>query len=240
MKPVWIRNLIYGAGLIAAYALASNAVADHVPEGTASKVVAADIAFLQKGLEKEPERRAIPTLVAAAMNIAYYGSDDLQAQALKVAEAINKKDFAGAKTAAAALKPAASKGHGDPLKLAEAVDYELYHAMSAFRAERVGGMNLEKDIRTQAKKVTDLELAELIAGRVASIGAYSKVLPEGRAAANSANKEKWEKLTDDMNNLASDIAKEAGKGSAADMAELAKKFSLLDASCTACHNEYRD
>lgn len=235
MRTPLTRRLAGVAGLLAATAwLAADADLAAAPKD-AESAVAADIAFLQKGLAKTPEKRAVPTLKAAAMNLALAGSADLRKQALKVAEAIGKKDFAAAKTAAAKLTPAAGDG-GDAAKLAAAGKYDISEVMSAYRAEKVGGMNLEKDIKTAAKK--DAKLAAVVAARSALLADYTAALPVDKAAGNDANKKKWEGLSQDQLKASKEVLDEAAKGSASPA--LAKKVSALEATCTACHNQFRD
>ncbi|MGL6095899.1 MAG: hypothetical protein ACRC7O_08910 [Fimbriiglobus sp.] len=237
MQIRWTRRLAGGAGVIAAVVIAASTdpIIAEEPAGTTGKVVAADVAFLQKGLEKTPEKPLIPTLRAAALTIALYGTADNRDAAQKVATAIAKKDYAGAKMTAAKLTAATGKT-GDPAKLAEASKYELHELMSAFR-KGPRGMNIETDIRTQAKKVTDLKVVEIAAGRTAAIGAYAMVLPSEKAAANPGNRKKWDGYTADMVKLANEVAADAAKGTATG---LEKKLKALDASCTACHNEFRE
>ena len=89
-----------------------------LPAGVTDKLIEGDIAYLQKQLEKStPEKRAVPTIKATAMLLAVYAQDNLtgakadqmaglRAGAIKVADSVAKKDFAGAKAAAAGLKDA--------------------------------------------------------------------------------------------------------------------------------------
>jgi cytochrome c556 len=69
---------------------------------------------------------------------------------------------------------------------------------------------------------------------------YTLKMPAERATANPSNQKKWEGYSNDTQKLASEIAAEAAKGAGADAGALAKKLKALDASCTACHNEFRD
>ena len=113
MRTQWFRRLAGVAGLFAMAWLAAGpsvTAADVDTSGTSPNVIEADIAYLQKALEKTPEKRAVPTLRAAAMNLALAGSGDLRDQALKVADAVAKKDYAGAKAAAAKLTPGSGGG----------------------------------------------------------------------------------------------------------------------------------
>ncbi|HET6576433.1 MAG TPA: cytochrome c [Fimbriiglobus sp.] len=244
MRNLWIRRLTAVAGLVAAAWLAAGSAADDaLPPDLVKGMAARDIAYLQKELSKVPEKRAVPTLKATAMLLALYAQDTgqgaLRDQALKVAGALAKKDYAGAKTAAAGLKLGAA-GKVAPVKLHEMHNFDLAELMSTYRNATVGGRNVEKDIRKQGKAVTDTQLVGDIGARVVLVSHYALKMPAERATANAANRKKWEGYSNETQKLASEIASAAAKGAGADKAALAKKLKALDASCTACHNEFRD
>jgi cytochrome c556 len=248
VRNQWIRRLAGGTGLLAAAWLAvaatGSSAQDKLPQDIVRGTVEKDIAYLQKELAKMPEKRAVPTLKTTAMLIALYAQDhqkfDLRDQALKVAEALSKKDFAGAKQAADGLAKPAGSGKAEEIQLHEMYDFDLAELMSAYRNATVGGLNIEKDIRTQAKGVTDVKLVGDQAVRTVLIGRYTHKFPTDKATANQANMKKWEGYTNDTLKLAREIAEEAAKGDQADKAGLGKRLKSLDASCTACHNEFRD
>ena len=236
MRTPWTRRLAGVAGLVAMTWLVAASGVTAADKDAIDPALAADIAFLKAGLEKDltgKEKRAVPTLKAAAMNLALAGSADLRDQALKVAAAIGKKDYAGAKALAAKLTPAAGS-HGDPAKLIEAGKYDLAEVMSTYRAEKVGGMNLEKDIKSKGK--VDAKQAAVIAARTMLLAEYTAALPVEKAAANDAGKKKWEGLSKEQLKAAKELADDAAKGGK----DLAKKLTALDATCVACHNQFRD
>ena len=247
MRNPWIRRLTASAGLLAAAWLSvaptGTAADDKLPPDVAKGLAERDIAYLQKELAKTPEKRAVPTLKTTAMLIALHarntGQAELRDQALKVAEALSKKDYAGAKTAAAGLKPGTA-GKADAMDLHDKHNFDLAELMSVYRNATVGGRNMEKDIRTQAKNVTDPKLVGDIGARVVLVSHYTAKMPAEKAAANPSNKKKWDGYSNDTQKLAAEIATAAGKGAGADKAALSKKLKALDASCTACHNEFRD
>jgi hypothetical protein len=243
-----IRRLAGLAGVAAVIGLATAAETT-IPESTTAELIKQDIAFLQKGLAKEPQRKQVPGLKATAMMIAYYAQQQLggpkaaemaglRDQALKVAEALAAKDYAKAKDAAKALSSPAT-GPTNPVELHKMHKIDISEIMAPFRSDRSGGMNIERDIRAQAKTVTDIPLVATIAGRTVAIGEYTLYLPTGQAAANPARKKKWEDYTKEMLGHAKEIVSEASKPSP-DKALLKKKLQALDASCTNCHNDYRD
>jgi hypothetical protein len=123
------------------------------------------------------------------------------------------------------------------LKLAEMHKFDLAELMSQFRAGKVGGRNIEADLKDQAKKVTDAKLAAELGARVAGIAQYTIDLPAEKAV--GAKKKAWDDLSKEMKKLGEDVATEAAKGAKADSAGLAKKIAAINANCTACHNEFR-
>ena len=220
---------------------------DLLPDGSATQMIDSDIAFLKKGLAKEPEKRAISTLKAAAMMIALNAQNNLdgkdgdrmaavRSQALVVAAAIAKKDYATAKTAVDGFG-SAKGGDKKPLKLAEMHKFDLSELMSQFRSGKVGGRNIEADLKEQAKKVTDTKLVAELGGRVASVGQYTVDLPEEKAV--GAKKKVWDDLSKEMKKLGEDAAAEASKGAKADMVGLAKKLQAINANCNACHELFK-
>lgn len=246
MRTQWIRRLTGVAGLLAAVAItakpALTAAPDPLPDTSAGKMIEADVAFLKKGLEKDlkgAEKRSVPGLRAAAMNIALYGKDDTRAAALKVAEALGKKDFAGAKTLGEKL-PTAAGTPGDIDGLIKASKLNIGEVMAPFKAEKFGGMNLELDIRKQLKKATDVKAIELIAARTTALGEYTLLLPSEKAASNDANKKKWDSFSKGMLKASKETLVEAAKGDKADKAKLEKGLRTIDSTCNACHEAFRD
>lgn len=258
MRTQWIRRLAGGAGVLAGLWLAlsappSPAKAPLPPEVTGS-MLESDIAFVIKSLDvpggKGPEKATVPTIKAAAMIIARYAQNNmagkdadamaaLRAQALKVADAIAKKDFKAALAEANKLKAPPPSADKKPLKLHEMAKFDLAELMSAYR-KGPKGLNIETDIRAQAKSVTDVKVAGQLAANTAILGEYTLLMPSEKAAANPANKKKWDGYTNDMIKLANAVADESAKGAKADKAMLKSNISKLDGSCTACHNEFRE
>ncbi|OWK43417.1 cytochrome c [Fimbriiglobus ruber] len=248
MRTQWIRRPVGVAGLavVVWLAAAESPAKETLPEGVAGKLIDADVAYLQKALTKAPEKTVAPTLKAVAMEIALYAQNNLEgadankmaalrAQALKVAEALTKKDYPAAKAAAEGLaKP--TGGDKKALKLHELYKYDVNEVMSAFR-NSPRGLNTEKDIRAQAKNVTDIKLAGELGARSALAAEYTLLLPSSDAV--GAKKKTWEGSAQDMGRLGQEIATEAAKGAKADKAVLKKKLAALDATCTACHNVFK-
>lgn len=219
------------------------------------KVAEADIAFLQKRLgelaaaeeprdgQRKPTITVAMTLAAAAEAL---GDPALKAEALKIAEAVSKKDVKGAAELAKKLKvQPGTPGKGDLPKLAK-FDVEL--AMTAFRNTKTGGLNLERDLKDyismkDPKPVVPADV-ELLAARSALMMEYAADLhydgkyPSGLSV-SPATKAEWTKWMRESVELSRQIADEAGKGNAADTKKIVKMLKALDTKCYECHNKYR-
>ncbi len=246
-----LRFLVGSIALLAGLCfLAGAGAAPVLPPETYKKAADADIAQLKehiKTCDTEPTqvKRFAPTAKSLAMILAMYGEATgdtaLRDGSLKVAEAIAKKDFKAAGTAA---KDLAAKGTGKALPaggLAGKAKFGLEEAMSPFRGSKVGGLNIEKDIRDMMKGgAIDPSALQVLAARTAILGEYTIGFPNEKASINAANKAKWEKWSKDMIEVSKKLDAEAGKGKGANNNELVKMLKLLDAKCSDCHNEFRD
>jgi hypothetical protein len=242
-----LRLLAGGAALAAGLWLLTAAAAapPNLPKEAYKAAIEADIDTIQKLLNGGmPDKRAVPTIKAQAMILAVYGEAvgdaALTSQALKVAEAMSKKDFKGADAAAKELSaPKAGTPPKGPIHTLH--KFDLAEAMAAFRLGKVGGLNIEADIREGAKKgMADPKAAQLLATRTAVIGEFAVQMPTDKATTNAGNKSRWDKLSKEMIAISKDIAEEAGKGAKADPKKLGGLYKKLDANCTNCHNDFRD
>ena len=208
-----------------------------------------DIAFLKKGLSKKPKDGEIGTLKATAMMLALYGQNNMTGtdgaksagqrdQALVLAGAIEKKDFAAAKAALEALPTAKDGDTKKTVKLEGQHGFELSELMAQFSLGRSGGRHIEADLKTQAAKVTDVKLATELGGRVATIGQYASVMLPSDAV--GPKKKQWEDLTADMIKLGADAAAEGAKGEKVDKVALAKKLGAINLNCKACHDVFKN
>jgi hypothetical protein len=243
-----IRLFAAALGLSAGAWLTATA-REPLPTGVTDKLIEGDIAFLQKQLDKAtPEKRALPTIKATALLLAVYAQDNLvgvkaeamaglRAAALKVADAVAKKDYAAAKAAAAGLKDAKG-GDAKPLDLSKQGKISLEEVMSAFRKGTVGGRNIEADLKAQAKSLSDVGLAAEIGGRSAAIAHLTESLP--LAGTTGAKAKQWTDLTKEMKDLGTKLATEAGKDKAADKKKVTELLNKLEKNCTDCHKVFRD
>jgi hypothetical protein len=241
-----LRLLAGGAALATGLWLLTVATAapPALPKEAYKAAIEADIDTIQKLLNNgAPDKRAVPTIKAQAMILAVYGEATgnaaLTSQALKVAEAMAKKDF---KAADAAAKDLSSPKAGTPPKgpIHTLHKFDLAEAMATFRLGKVGGLNIEADIREGAKKGSvDPKAAELLATRTAVIGEFAVQMPTDKATTNPGNKAKWDKLSKEMIAICKEIAEEGGKPKA-DSKKLGALYKKLDVNCTNCHNDFRD
>jgi hypothetical protein len=214
-----------------------------LPKDAYKKAAEADIAAIQKLLNGGmPEKRAMPTIKAIAMMLAFYGeaSDNaaLKSQALQVAEAAAKKDYAMADTLAKGLS-APKAGPAAKGSLDKQAKFNLDEAMSALRLSKVGGLNIESDIRNQMKMVNDVKLLEVLGVRTVAIAEYCAHYPNDKAS-SGANMAKWDKLSKEMGSLGKQLTDEASKGNAANTKAITGILQRLNANCSNCHNDFRD
>lgn len=255
MRTLWIRRL---AGVVVLSAAVTTAAADPAPAGiippsAAELAIENDTAHLKKLFELAKTKKKIEGRIkATAVLIATYAQDGMggpnadklaavRAQALKVAEAAAAKNLKAAQAEAEELpnpKSAAGADH-KPVDLSKQAKLELHEVMDLFGGSAGGGLNLEKDIR-EAKKngPKDAKSAELIGARSTALATlYIQLMPE---LGGKKTKEDWVKWSTQARKQAADITAEAAKGSRADLAKIKKQMGALDATCTNCHNTFRD
>jgi hypothetical protein len=221
--------------------LSTSTAAPPLSNDTYKKATEADISTLQKLLNNgKPDKRASGTIKTDALLIAAYadavGDKGLRDQAVKVADAAAKKDWATANKLAEALK--AGAGGGKPAGgIHKNSKLDLDDVMSPFRIGKSGGLNMEKDLKDAMKGGTmDPKAAELWGARSSVLAEWTKEFPNQKAGTNAANKAKWEKYCKEMLDLSSQIAAEGAKNNA----KTGTLFKKLDATCVNCHNDFRD
>lgn len=252
MRWMWTHRVIAvaTAAVLGALLATPSTAKDPLPDGTAAKVIAADIEFLKAGLAEKPDKPGtIARLKGGAMLLALTAQNNLdgkdadkmaglRAQAIKVAEALTAKKVADATTLAASL-PAATGGDKKPLKLHEQSKFDLSELMSVFGSAKSGGMNIEADFKAAEKAIKDPAALEVQAARVALIAQYTLDMPAGTA--EGATKRKlWDDLSKDMHKMGLETAAEAAKGAKADAAKLKKLAASINLNCKTCHEKFRD
>lgn len=244
------------AGLCAVTGLAAANTPD-LPAASYLKAAAADLKFVQVRAadlakkaaagDKVPDGQSKPAVGAALLLAAYadaLGDAALKGDALKVAEALQKKEFKAAGELAAKLTVRAGSGKAGPLPKPFKEEAMLAVIMQPYRVATGGGMNIEKDIRELTKKdrpaKLDPEAVEVLAVRTAVLNAYSVHVPNEKATIKAENKKLWEKYATESVQIGKDLAAEAAKGAKADEKKLRVLLSGLDARCKDCHNKFRD
>ena len=256
-----LRTLAGCAALAAGlWAVTAAAAAEGVPDlskETYKKAADADLKFLQTRLGELAKKQAageklldgqVKPALGVAMLLSVYGDAlgdaALKADAVKVAEAIFKKDFKGADGLAQKLAVKPGAGKAGPLPKPFKDEIMLGAVMSPFRGGSVGGLNIDRDIKDMSKAAggakIDPAAVELLAARSAVINAYGFHVPNDKANVKMDNKKKWEKWSTDSVDLSKQIAVEAAKGAKADEKALKKMLATLNARCTDCHNAFRD
>jgi cytochrome c556 len=240
--------------------LAATAQAENTTPAADSykKAAEADVKFLQTRLGELAQKQAAgenllqghikPALGVALLLAAYgdaLGDSTLKGNALKIIEAINAKKFQDANTLAKNLtvKPGQS-GKLDALPKPLQPDAMLEAVMNPYRLSKVGGLNIEKDIRDMIKGNNPLKIepaaVEVLAIRTAVLSAYASHYPNPEAQKTPADKKQWEKWSLESVELSHQLAAEAAKGSTADETKMKKLLTGINNTCNQCHEKYRD
>jgi cytochrome c556 len=236
-------RLTCGAALagLCAWAAATAAPAE-LPKETAKAAAAADVVELQKKMEliaanTEKSKGAIRTAKGLVLTLCVYGDAATQGQAAKVLLALDKKDYAGAAAAAKGLS--SPKGDAGSVK---AIDgkYDIEDVMSQFRLAKSGGNNIEKDLREGIKNGMEPKAAELAGARSAALAIYTEKMPNDKAKTSATMTGKWERWAKEMGAAGKNLAEEGAKGAKADAKKLNALMKKLDASCSNCHNDFRN
>jgi Cytochrome C' len=157
-------------------------------------------------------------------------------EAIKIYKAAadgNYKAAADAAKGLADVKPAAEAKKIDVTKeLGELTQKEVMHN---FLKTTQFGTNAEADIIANAKKATATPAnTSLIAHRVLVMGELNKAIVK---ADNAADKKKWEDYNTKMIQATEGLLA-AGKKKTSP-ADLGKAFTAVNASCTACHDDFK-
>jgi hypothetical protein len=240
-------------GLCALTAPAADA--PDLPKDSVKKAADADLKFVQarvaelaqkqaKG-EKVLDGRLKPALGAALCLAAYgdaLGDAALKAGGTKIAEALAKKDVKTADMVAKglAVKPGTGKAGAltSPLKPEQTLEV----AMSPFRGQTVGGLNIDRDIKDWSKAGAKLDPAavEVLAVRSAFLNAYAHGAPNDKAKTNPANQKLWDKWASEATTASKSLAAEAAKGAKADEKKMKTLLSGVYGRCNDCHEKFRD
>jgi hypothetical protein len=213
--------------------------------------------FVAKEAAKEriPESR-MQQASAATLLLASYadalGDKLLRDEVLKVGEAVNVKKYKEAADLAKKLVIKPGKGPvSDELQRLRALEARsdkneqyLIHTASLFRPDRVGGLNIERDLMALVRKKDpakiDPEAVELIAVRTAVISQYTFNHPTPEVERSPANLMEWLGRSRQSAELSRSIIGEVRKGKDADEKKVRELLTRLRSSCDACHEKFRD
>jgi hypothetical protein len=263
MRRIPARPLLVAAALGIGLALLSSAgAADPATDTEFKALVDQDARIIQQAADavdkaanpkekKVVARNAGSGIKSSALLMAAYANDritasnkaeDAQAaairdEALKIYKLAMDGNFKGASAAAKDLgtvKPAAEAKKIDILKdLGEVTQKEVMHN---FLKTTQFGTNAEANIIASATKKGTPKPGDtaLIAHRVLTMGELNKIVVK---ADNAADKKKWEEYNTKMIQATEGLLAASKKKSSA--ADLAKAYTAVNASCTACHDDFK-
>jgi hypothetical protein len=158
-------------------------------------------------------------------------------EAIKIYKAAADGDFKAAAAAAQGLATAKGSGKAGKIDLSKAFGEEVTSkdVMHNFLKTSQYGTNVEADIIANAKKATARPAdTMLMAHRVFVMGEYSKKIVKAEGADDT---KKWLEYNDQMIQATEKLLAAAKKKSSA--ADMAKAFTLVNSSCTACHDDFK-
>lgn len=229
---------------------------------TYKKAAEADIAFLktrlgelaalEPGVLKKKDSQRKPAITSAMLLAGYaeaMGDTKLKANALKLAAAVKDMKIKEAVALGQSLEIKPGKVGKFTLPKFDAFDIEL--AMTGFRNDKTGGLNVEKDIKDMVtpkvegrKKIVPAEV-EVLALRSAGMMEYAIDMdpPGGKYPSglplNDANKKLWVKWMKESVDLSKQLAEEAAKGTKADEKKMFNMLDTLNKKCSECHEKFR-
>jgi hypothetical protein len=227
-----------------------------MPRDVFTQVVTEEGKALKDAVAKAADKKAASKARAVALVIAVYAQQEanrggdhaaemvgLRDTALKLAKAIadNKPD--DAKKLADQIKPNGVSGAtGKPGSLPVHEDFEIDTLMQVFKPERGGGLEWEKKLQTLVNKrgaYTPAEYKQVVplAFRIAAVAQPTEAFAP--APMGKKTPAEWIKYSQEMGKEAVDAAELASKPKPDDKAVKAA-LKKLDATCTNCHDKYRD
>jgi len=263
MRRIPVRFCLVSAFLLAAIAFFSPADAADATDDEFKALVDQDAKLIAKAVEavdkattakdkKTVGRSAGAGIKSSAMIMAGYanaritGKDPavdgkaaaVRDEAIKIYKAAAEGNFKAAAEAAkglATLKASASPKKIDLTKEFPS-DVTSKDVMLNFMKTAQYGTNVEADVIANGKKATAKPAeVDLIAHRLLAMGEYSKTIikPEG-----AKDKAAWKEYNDKMISTTEALLATTKKKTTA--ADLAKAFTAVNATCVACHDEYKN
>ncbi len=214
-----------------------------------------DILFLQQMLAPAKARRSRSVVMTTALMLARNSQAQmkkqpdkakqlatLRDQAVKIAKLVLDKDTKQAKTIADGLKvdmPSDPNVSAEPRDLVQELkdaEFELYDLMTQFRSTRAYGRGYESMVKDYSEKLADRKKALALGLRMAEVGELTKQFPPLQDRGNKT-KAKWVKYCEEMVQASNEAVEVLRAG---DTQKAVAAFKKLDASCTSCHNVFRD
>lgn len=260
MRRITIQTLLVAAALVAALALLMPAGAADPTDDEFKSMVEQDAKIMTKATDaiekamgkdkKVVEKNAGSGIKSSALILASYANGriagknadadakaaGLRDAAIAIYKAAADKNFKGAADAAKGLgsiKPAADAKKIDVAKaFGELTQKEV---MDNFKKTSQYGTNIEDDIKANAEKPTAKPAdAALMAYRVLAMGELNKTITKTE---NAADRKKWDEYNTKMIAAADGLIAASKKKAAA--ADMKKAFATLNATCFACHDDFK-
>jgi hypothetical protein len=258
-----LAGLLMGFGMVfasAGSAVDAKAGADVykpiLPENVFTQLVNEEGKALRDAVAKASDKKMAGKGRAVALIIAVYAQDEvarggaksaamagLRDTALKVAKDVADGKLDEAKRLAADVKPA---GKPDPAAktgpAAVQADFEIDTLMQIFKPERGGGLEWEKKLLTLRDKRSaytpaDYQILVPLMYRIASIAQPTETFAP--APMGSKTPDDWIKWSKEMGAEAV-AAAELAKKTKPDDKMVKAAVKSLEATCTQCHEKYRD
>ncbi len=227
-----------------------------IPEDVLTQLITDEGKALRDAVAKASDKKQASKARAIALLIAVYGQDEalrgggkaaamagLRDTALKLAKAVADGKLDEAKKLAADVKPSgAAAAGGQPGPVAVTEQFEIDTLMQVFKPERGGGMEWEKKLQQMRDKrsaytAADYQQLVPLMYRIAAVAQPTEALAP--APMGKKTPAEWVKLAREMGEQAVAAGELAHKPKPDDKAVKAA-VKKLEATCTACHEKFRD
>jgi hypothetical protein len=229
-----------------------------VPSDMVKQLITDEAKSLQAAVGKAKEKtdKMATRAQSIALMIAVYTQDEalrggsdaaamagLRDAVLKFNKAINDGKMDEAKKFAAEIKPSGvTDTSAKPAAVPIHADFEIDTLMQVFKPDRGGGLEWEKKLlmlrdKRSAYTKSDYDTLVPLMYRIATIAQSTEAIPPAETAKRKP--EDWVKLAREMGDEAVEAAELARKSKPDDkMVKAAVR--KLEATCTACHDKFRD
>jgi hypothetical protein len=263
MRRASARILLVAAALIAAIALLRPAEAADLSDDEFKALLEQDIKIINQSVQavekaaakdkKAIEKNAVSGIKSSTLLIAGYANDRVTGKnasadgkaaairdaALKIYKAADAKDFKGVADMTKGLADPKPAANPKKIDLAAAVkdlgEVTQKEVMHNFLKTSQFGTNVEADIIANSKKATAKPAdVALMAQRVLVMGEYNKFVTKTN---NAEEKKSWDEFNTKMISATEALLATSKKKTSP--ADLAKAFTLVNSTCTACHDDFK-